>query len=42
VIKKIAKELKIPISIIREIIKKFQKTKDVTNLPGRKHVSITS
>lgn len=33
--KKRAKVLKIPISTIRPIIKKFQSTKHVTNLPGR-------
>jgi len=36
--KKIA--LKIPILTIRAIIKKFQSTKGVTNLPGRGRVSI--
>ena len=40
--KKIAKELKIPILTIRAIIKKFQSTKDVTNLPGRGRVSMLS
>jgi len=40
--KKKANALKIPISTIREIIKKFQSTKDVTNLPGRGHVSKSS
>jgi hypothetical protein len=39
--KKIAKALKIPIYTIRAIIKKFQLTKDVTNLPGRGHVYIS-
>jgi len=38
--KKIAKELKNPILTIRAIIKKFQTNKDVTNLPGKGHVSI--
>jgi len=38
--KKIAKELKIPILTIRAIIKKFQSTKDVANLPGRRRVFI--
>jgi len=38
--KKIAKALKILISTIKAIIKKFQSTKDVTNLPGRVCVSI--
>jgi len=33
--KKIAKELIIPSLTIRAIIKKFQSTKDVMNLPGR-------
>jgi len=33
--KKIAKALKIPISIIMVIIKKFHSTEDVMNLPGR-------
>jgi len=32
--------LKISISTIREIIKRFQSTKDVKNLPGRGCVSI--
>jgi len=40
--KKIAKGLIIPIWTIRAIIKKFQSTKDVTNLPGRGQVSILS
>jgi len=40
--KKIAKAFKIPISPIRAIIKKFQATKDVTNLPGRGRVSKSS
>jgi len=40
--KKTAKELKIPISNIRAIIKKFQSTTDVTNLPERGCVSILS
>jgi len=40
--KKIAKVLKIPISTIRPIIRKFQSTKDITNLPRRGHVSILS
>ncbi len=39
VCKKTAKALKIPISIIRETIKKFQSTKHVTNLSGRGHVA---
>jgi len=38
--KKIAKELKIPISTIRAKIKKFQSTKDVMNLPQRGRVTI--
>ncbi len=38
--KKRARAVKIPISTIRAIIKKFQSTKDVTNLPGRGHVYI--
>ncbi len=38
--KKRAKELKILISTIRAIIKRFQSTKDVTNLPGRGRVYI--
>src|SRR4029434_9360333 len=33
--KKISKELKIPISTIMEIIKKFKETGDVKNQPGR-------
>ena len=40
--KKIAEALKIPISTIRAIIKQFQSTKDVTNLPGRGRVSKSS
>ncbi len=40
--KKRAKALKIPISTIRTIIEMFQSTKDVTNLPGRWCVSISS
>ena len=40
--KKIAKALKIPISTIRAIIKRFQSTKDVSNLPGRGRVSKSS
>src|SRR4029434_7411763 len=36
--KKISKELKIPISIIMEIIKKFKATGDVKNQPGRGRV----
>ncbi len=40
--KKRVKALKIPISTIRAIIKKFQSTKDVKNLPERGHVSISS
>jgi len=40
--KKTAKALKIPISTIRTIIKKFQSTKDVTNLRGRGRVSKSS
>ncbi len=39
---KIAKALKMAISTIRAIIKKFQSAKDVTNLPGRECVSISS
>jgi len=35
VFNKLAKALKIPISTIRAIIKKFQTTQDVTNLAGR-------
>jgi len=42
VCKTIARALKIPISAIRAIIKKFQETKDVTNLPGRGRLSILS
>ncbi|ROI15204.1 hypothetical protein DPX16_9003 [Anabarilius grahami] len=38
--KKKANALKIPISTIRAIIKKFQSTKDVTNLPGRGRIKI--
>ncbi len=38
--KKRAKALKIPISTIRAIIKRFQSTKDVKNLPERGHVYI--
>ncbi len=40
--KKRAKALKIPISTIRAIIKRFQSTKNVTNLPERGRVSISS
>ncbi len=40
--KKRAKALKIPISTIRAIIEMFQSTKNVTNLPGRWCVSISS
>ncbi len=40
--KKRAKALKIPISTIRVIIKRFQSTKDVMNLSGRGRVSISS
>ncbi len=40
--KKIAKALKIPISTIRAIIKNFQSTENVTNLPGRGCESILS
>ena len=36
--KKISKELKIPISTIMEIIKKFKATGDVKNQPGRGRV----
>ncbi len=32
----------IPISTIRAILKKFQSTKDVINLPGRGRVSVSS
>ncbi len=38
--KKRVKKLKIPISTIRVIIKRFQSTKDVKNLPGRGRVYI--
>ncbi len=37
--KKRVKTLKIPISTIRVIIKRFQSTKDVKNLPERGRVS---
>ncbi len=40
--KKRVKILKIPISTIRVIIKRFQSTKDVKNLPERGRVSISS
>jgi len=40
--KKKANALKIPISTIRAIIKKFQSAKNVTNLPGKGRVSISS
>jgi len=40
--KKIAKALKIPISIIMVIINEFHSTEDVMNLPGRGCVSILS
>ncbi len=40
--KKKVKTLKIPISTIRVIIKRFQSTKDVKNLPERGRVSISS
>ncbi len=40
--KKRVKTLKIPISTIRVIIKSFQSTKDVKNLPVRGRVSISS
>ncbi len=40
--KKRVKTLKIPISTIRVIIKRFQSTKDVKNLPERGRVSISS
>src|SRR4029434_5051912 len=38
--KKISKQLKIPISTIMEIIKKFKATGDVKNQPGRGRVYI--
>ena len=38
--KKRARAVKIPISTIRAIIKKFQSTENVTKLPGRGRVSI--
>ena len=38
--KKISKQLKIPISTIMAIIKKFKTTGDVKNQPGRGHVYI--
>ncbi len=38
--KKRARALKIPISTIRAIIKNFQSTENVMNLPGRGHVYI--
>ncbi len=37
-----ARAVKIPISTIRAIIKNFQSTENVTKLPGRGHVSISS
>ncbi len=37
--KKRARAVKIPISNIRAIIKNFQSTENVMNLPGRGHVS---
>ncbi len=37
-----AKALTIPISTIRAIIKNFQSTENVTNLPGRERGSILS
>ncbi len=40
--KKRARAVKIPISTIREIIKKFQSTENIMNLPGRGRVSISS
>ncbi len=40
--KKRDRAVKIPISTIRAIIKKFQSTKKIMNLPGRGHVSISS
>ncbi len=40
--KKRVKAVKIPISSIRAIIKHFQSTKDVTKLPGRGRVSVSS
>ncbi len=40
--KKRARAVKIPISTIRAIIKKFQSTENVMNLPGREDVSISS
>ncbi len=42
VCKKKVKALKIPIYTIRVIIKRFQSTKDVMNLPGRGRASISS
>ncbi len=40
--KKRARAVKIPISTIRAIIKNFQSTENVTKLPGRGRVSISS
>ncbi len=40
--KKRARAVKIPISTIRTIIKNFQSTENVMNLPGRGRVSISS
>ncbi len=40
--KKRARAVKIPISTIRAIIKNFQSTENVTNLPGRWRVFISS
>ncbi len=42
VYKKIARVLKMPISTIRAIIKKFQSTVNVMNQPGIGRVSISS
>ncbi len=40
--KKRARAVKFPISTIRAIIKNFQSTENVTKLPGRGRVSISS
>ncbi len=40
--KKRARAVKIPISTLRAIIKNFQSTENVMNLPGRGHVSTSS
>ncbi len=41
-LRKELEQKKIPISTIRAIIKNFQSTENVMNLPGRGHVSISS